>query len=34
LDCPLSAISGLMHRSKQHFYSITLSTMASSVGGT
>jgi hypothetical protein len=29
-----SAISGLMHRSKQHLYSITSSARASSVGGT
>ena len=29
-----SAISGLMHRSKQRRYSITSSAVASSVGGT
>src|ERR1017187_7763478 len=34
LDCPLSATSGLMHRSKQHPYSITSSALVSSVGGT
>jgi hypothetical protein len=31
--CPLCANSGLMHRSKQHFYSITSSARVSSVGG-
>ena len=29
LDCPLSAISGLMHRSKQHPYSIISVALAS-----
>ncbi len=32
--CPKSANMRLMHRSKQHFYSITSSACASSVGGT
>jgi hypothetical protein len=32
--CPKSAISGLMHRSKQHLYSITSSASASKDGGT
>src|SRR5262249_61851747 len=31
---PLSAIPGVMHRSKKHRYSITSSARASSVGGT
>src|SRR6187399_990047 len=34
VGCPLSAISGHSHRSKQHTYSITSSARASSVGGT
>src|SRR5450759_4999985 len=34
LECPLSAISRLMHRSKQHLYSITSSARASTDGGT
>jgi hypothetical protein len=34
LDCPLCANSGLMHRSKQHLYSITSSARASTVSGT
>jgi hypothetical protein len=32
--CPLCAKSGLMHRSKQHLYSITSSARVSSEGGT
>src|ERR1019366_5051472 len=31
--CPRSATSGLMHRSKPHFYSITSSARASSLAG-
>jgi hypothetical protein len=31
--CPLSAIGGLMHCSKQHLYSITSSARASTVVG-
>ena len=31
-DCPLCAISGLMHRSKQHCYSITASAQANNGG--
>jgi hypothetical protein len=34
LECPLSAISGLMHCSKKLLYSITSSARASSDGGT
>src|SRR5450759_3051023 len=34
LDCPLSAKSGLMHRSKQHLYSITSSAATSNAVGT
>jgi hypothetical protein len=34
LRCRKSAMSGLMHRSKQRPYSITSSAMASAVGGT
>src|ERR1019366_2003126 len=31
-ECPLSAVSGLMHRSKQHCYSITASAQANNGG--
>jgi len=34
LECPLSAISVVSHRSIQHLYSITSSAMASNDGGT
>src|ERR1022692_1309612 len=34
LDCPLSARSGLMHRSKQYLYSMTSSARVSNDGGT
>src|SRR5262245_13365874 len=33
-NSPFSAITGLMHRSKKHRYSITWSALARSVGGT
>jgi len=32
-ECPLSAISGLMHRSNKYLYSITSSASASNFGG-